>query len=141
MPTPEFKQIRSVEDLENVAEELGLPLMVKPVHEGSSLGARKVSNAEGMQEAWQNAVKYDRDVMCERWITGGDYTVGILNGSALPAIKIETDREFYDYQAKYLDDSTRYLCPCGLPQELGKRYVHPGTEGVQLNRLRRLGQG
>ena len=120
MPTPEFKQIRSVEDLENVAEELGLPLMVKPVHEGSSLGACKVSNAERLQDAWQNAVKYDSDVMCERWITGGDYTVGILNGSALPAIKIETDREFYDYQAKYLDDSTRYLCPCGLPQELEK---------------------
>ncbi len=120
LPTPEFKQVRCAEDLDNVAEDLGLPLMLKPVHEGSSLGACKVGSAEGLQEAWQNAVKYDRDVMCERWITGGDYTVGILNGSALPAIKIETDRDFYDYQAKYLDDSTRYLCPCGLPQELEK---------------------
>ena len=120
LPTPEFKQIRSVEDLENAAEELGLPLMVKPVHEGSSLGACKVITAEGLQEAWQNATRYDGDVICERWIAGGDYTVGILNGSALPAIKIETDREFYDYRAKYLDDSTRYLCPCGLPQELEK---------------------
>ena len=118
LPTPEFKQICCVEDLETVTEELGLPLMIKPVHEGSSFGAAKVVAAEGLQEAWLNAVKYDGDVICERWIAGGDYTVGILNESALPAIKIETDRDFYDYQAKYLDDTTRYLCPCGLPQEL-----------------------
>ena len=120
LPTPEFKQIRALEDLETVAEELGLPLMMKPVHEGSSYGAAKVVTAQGLREAWLNAVKYDREVMCERWIGGGDYTVGILNGHVLPAIKIETERDFYDYQAKYLDDTTRYLCPCGLPQELEK---------------------
>ena len=117
LSTPGFKLIRSEEDLHTAAKELGLPLMMKPVHEGSSLGTAKVSAAQGLKEAWLNATRYDNEVMCERWISGGDYTVGILNGHALPTIKIETDREFYDYQAKYLDDDTRYLCPCGLPQE------------------------
>lgn len=118
LPTPDFRHVRRLQDLEGVVEELGLPLMMKPVHEGSSCGAGKVVSAEGLQEAWLNAVGYDDDVMCEQWMPGGDYTVTVLNGRALPAIKIETDRDFYDYQAKYLDEDTRYLCPCGLPQEL-----------------------
>ncbi|MYH69696.1 MAG: D-alanine--D-alanine ligase [Gammaproteobacteria bacterium] len=118
LPTPEFKLIRSEQDLDAAARELGLPLMLKPVHEGSSLGAARVAAAEDLAEAWANALRYDDKVICERWMPGGDYTVGILHGHALPAIKIETDREFYDYHAKYLDDDTRYLCPCGLPQEL-----------------------
>lgn len=117
LTTPEFKLVRCEEDLHAAAQELGLPLMMKPVHEGSSLGAAKVVAAHGLKEAWINAIRYDNEVMCERWISGGDYTVGILNGHALPTIKIETGREFYDYQAKYLDDDTRYLCPCGLSQE------------------------
>ena len=118
LPTPEFKLIRSEQDLDAAAQELGLPLMMKPVHEGSSLGAARVAAAEDLAQAWANASGYDDRVICERWMPGGDYTVGILHGHALPAIKIETEREFYDYQAKYLDDDTRYLCPCGLPQEL-----------------------
>ena len=118
LPTPEFRQIHSAEDLKAIPEELGFPIMVKPVHEGSSCGAGKVTSKEGLLEAWRNAAEYDDRVMCERWITGGDYTVTILNGVALPAIKIETDREFYDYQAKYLDDDTRYICPCGLAEEI-----------------------
>ena len=118
LPTPEFRRVCCVQDLEAVAEELGLPLMMKPVHEGSSCGATKVISAAGLQEAWLNAVEYDDEVMCERWLPGGDYTVGILNGHALPTIKIETKRDFYNYQAKYLDNDTRCLCPCGLSQEL-----------------------
>ena len=118
LPTPEFRLIRREQDLHDAARDLGLPLMLKPVHEGSSLGAARVAAAEDLAQAWANALRYDDKVMCERWMPGGDYTVGILNGRALPAIKIETEREFYDYQAKYLDDGTRYLCPCGLPQEL-----------------------
>ena len=118
LPTPDFTLVRSEEDLETAARELGFPLMLKPVHEGSSLGAARVGAREDLRQAWVNASGYDDDIICERWMPGGDYTVGILHGHALPAIKIETDREFYDYQAKYLDDDTRYLCPCGLPQEL-----------------------
>ena len=118
LPTPDFKLVRSEQDLDAAARELGFPLIVKPVHEGSSLGISKVVAAEDLRPAWDNASGYDDDIICERWMPGGDYTVGILHGHALPAIKIETDREFYDYQAKYLDDDTRFLCPCGLPQEL-----------------------
>ena len=118
LPTPDFTLVRSEDDLETAAQELGFPLMLKPVHEGSSLGAARVGARDDLQRAWVNASRYDDDIICERWMPGGDYTVGILHGHALPAIKIETDREFYDYQAKYLDDDTRYLCPCGLPQEL-----------------------
>ena len=118
LPTPDFTLARSEDDLETAAQELGFPLMLKPVHEGSSLGAARVGAREDLRQAWVNASRYDDDIICERWMPGGDYTVGILHGHALPAIKIETDREFYDYQAKYLDDDTRYLCPCGLPQEL-----------------------
>lgn len=118
LPTPDFTLVRSEQDLDTAARELGFPLMLKPVHEGSSLGAARVGAREDLRRAWNNASRYDDDVICERWMPGGDYTVGILHGQALPAIKIETDREFYDYQAKYLDDDTRYLCPCGLPQEL-----------------------
>lgn len=118
LPTPDFTLVRAEEDLESAARELGFPLMLKPVHEGSSLGAARVGAREDLRQAWVNASRYDDDIICERWLPGGDYTVGILHGLALPAIKIETEREFYDYQAKYLDDDTRYLCPCGLPQEL-----------------------
>ena len=118
LPTPEFRLIRTEGDLDAAARELGLPLMMKPVHEGSSLGAARVAAAADLPEAWANALGYDDKVICERWMPGGDYTVGILHGHALPVIKIETQREFYDYRAKYLDDDTRYLCPCGLPREL-----------------------
>ena len=118
LPTPEFRLIRRRQDLQDAARDLGLPLMLKPVHEGSSLGAARVAAAEDLAQAWANALRYDDRVMCERWMPGGDYTVGIVNGRALPAIRIETEREFYDYQAKYLDDDTRYLCPCGLPQAI-----------------------
>ena len=118
LPTPEFRPVRDERDLRDAAQALGLPLMMKPVHEGSSLGAARVVAAADLRAAWENAVRYDHEVLCERWLPGGDYTVGILNGRALPTIKIETKREFYDYQAKYLDDDTRYLCPCGLPPAL-----------------------
>ncbi len=116
LPTPRFRLLRAAADLEGAPWELGLPLMVKPSREGSSYGAAKVETTAALEAAWRNAAKYDEDVICEEWLSGGDYTVSLLDGEALPAIKIETVREFYDYQAKYLDDDTRYLCPCGLPE-------------------------
>ena len=136
LSTPEFRLIRVEADLHAAAQELGLPLMMKPVHEGSSLGAAKVVAAQELKEAWLNATGYDDKVMCERWIQGGDYTVGILNGHALPAIKIETERDFYDYHAKYLDDDTRYLCPCGLAQETEEELA-----GLALEAFDAIGAG
>ena len=91
--------------------------MVKPVNEGSSIGMAKVSSANTLIEALNDAFKFDDTVLLERWITGQEYTVSILNGNALPAIRMHTNNTFYDYQAKYQSNETQYYCPCGLQQE------------------------
>ena len=114
LPTPEFVLLASAPDLE-VAAGLGFPLMVKPVHEGSSIGMARVDDAQALAEAWTAARDYDDQVIAERWITGAEYTVAVLDGGPLPLIRLETPRGFYDYEAKYRADSTRYHCPCGLP--------------------------
>ena len=113
LPTPGFVVLRDAADLAT-AEELGFPLMVKPAHEGSSLGLTKAGSPAALREAWLKAREYDGDVLAERWISGGEYTVGILGQEALPVIRLETPHEFYDYDAKYFASDTRYLIPCGL---------------------------
>ncbi len=114
LPTPPFRELDGEPDPEALVHELGLPLMVKPVREGSSLGASKVTAATEVRAAWRAAAAHDSRVMAEAWITGGEYTAPLIAGRALPLIKLETPRSFYDYEAKYHDDRTRYLCPCGL---------------------------
>ena len=120
LPTPKFVQLHEATDWNAVVADLGLPLAVKPVHEGSSLGAARVENAAGLEPAWREAVAFDAAVMAEPWIMGEEYTVGILADEALPVIRLETPREFYDYQAKYKADDTRYHCPAGLDAETEK---------------------
>lgn len=120
LPTPEFIELNENSDWQNVGETLGLPLMVKPVREGSSFGATKVKTIDHIKAAWQSAYKYDKKVIAERWIVGAEYTVPILENEILPLIRLETPREFYDYQAKYEDDTTQYICPCGLDAEKEK---------------------
>lgn len=100
--------------------ELSFPLMVKPAHEGSSIGMRKVDDAEQLADAVAEAEKFDTEVLVEQWIQGAEFTVAILNGEALPAIRLETPNRFYDYEAKYEANTTRYLCPCGLNAEQEK---------------------
>ena len=100
--------------------ELSFPLMVKPAHEGSSIGMRKVDDAEQLAAAIAEAEKFDTEVLVEQWIQGAEFTVAILNGEALPAIRLETPNRFYDYEAKYEANTTRYLCPCGLDAEQEK---------------------
>ncbi|HEU5339195.1 MAG TPA: D-alanine--D-alanine ligase [Sulfuricaulis sp.] len=117
IPTPAYTVLESGTDLDKVAAKLGLPLFVKPVREGSSLGVSKVKTVTELRTAWKGAAKYDDQVIAERFIDGAEITCGVLGDQALPLIKIETDREFYDYEAKYLLDTTRYLCPCGLPAD------------------------
>jgi D-alanine-D-alanine ligase len=112
--TPPWIELRGAADCERAVSELGLPLAVKPATQGSSVGMSRVENAAELPAAWRAASALDPVVIAERWITGGEYTVGILQGVALPAIRIETPRSFYDYQAKYFADDTRYLIPCGL---------------------------
>lgn len=124
LPTPAFVELSASTNWKSVCDELGLPLMVKPVHEGSSFGASKVKRAEDLEAAWRTAYKFDKRVMAECWITGNEYTVPLLGGRALPIIRLVTPREFYDYEAKYESETTQYLCPCGLEageeQALGK---------------------
>jgi D-alanine-D-alanine ligase len=114
LPTPAFMSLTGDSDWDAVIEQLGLPLAVKPAHEGSSLGATRVTQAAELEPAWQTAVAFDAEVIAEPWILGEEYTVAILGGEALPVIRLETPREFYDYQAKYQTNDTLYHCPCGL---------------------------
>jgi D-alanine-D-alanine ligase len=116
LPTPAFALIREEADLA-AAAALGFPLMVKPVHEGSSVGMARADDAGQLRQAWRAATVYDRCILAERWISGGEYTCALLDAAPLPVIRLETPRAFYDYEAKYLSDSTRYHCPCGLSAE------------------------
>jgi len=117
MPTPEFRLLRSEYDVHEAAASMPFPVMVKPAREGSSIGMTPVDDAGELLQAWRLAAGYDAEVMVERWISGPEYTGAVLAGEALPLIHLETPRSFYDYQAKYLLESTRYHCPCGLPPE------------------------
>lgn len=114
LPTPDFTVLHADADWAAVLESLGGEVMVKPAHEGSSIGMSRVQSAAELQAAYANAAQYDGSVLVERLIVGGEYTVAILDGKALPPIKLETDHRFYDFDAKYLAEDTRYLCPCGL---------------------------
>jgi len=117
LPIPDFMMLNEHSDWNAVVQRLGLPLFVKPANEGSSVGISKVKQVSELKAAYEAAAKHDKLVIAERFIGGGEYTAAILNGRALPVIKIEPANEFYDYEAKYLRDDTRYLCPCGLSAE------------------------
>ena len=120
LPIPAYTLLDEQSDWDAVVQQLGLPLFVKPANEGSSVGISKVKTVGELYGAYQAAAKHDSLVLAESFIGGGEYTVAILcdaaNGGdeALPVIKIEPANEFYDYEAKYLRNDTRYLCPCGL---------------------------
>ena len=115
--TPDFELVQADSDFAAIEARLGLPLFVKPANEGSSIGISKVKAAGGLRPAYELAAEADPLVIAERYMGGGEYTVGILGDVALPAIRIVPANEFYDYEAKYLRDDTQYLCPCGLPAE------------------------
>ena len=114
LPTPPFEIVNRNTNFSHVVSKLGLPLFVKPAREGSSLGVTKVFSSEGCAEAVETALNYDEIVLAEKFVMGPEYTAGILQGNVLPLIRLETKGHFYDYDAKYLSDETRYICPCGL---------------------------
>ena len=114
LPTPPYAILDSKTNLGAVAKKLRTPLFVKPASEGSSVGMTKVKKPADLEEAFALAVNYDPVVIAETFIDGPELTVAILGERVLPIIRIETPREFYDYEAKYLADDTRYLIPCGL---------------------------
>lgn len=117
LPTPAYALLSEKTDWNACMAALGGAAIVKPACEGSSIGMRRVTTEQELQEAFAYAKNFAGAVLAEAWISGAEFTVAILNGSALPAIRLETNRDFYDFEAKYLSDSTRYLCPCGLSAE------------------------
>ncbi len=114
LPTPAYAMLQGDTDWEACMAALGGNAIVKPACEGSSIGMRKVGSAAGLREAFAYARGFAGSVLAETWISGAEFTVAVLNGVAQPVIRLETGREFYDFEAKYLSNSTRYICPCGL---------------------------
>ncbi|HXV08224.1 MAG TPA: D-alanine--D-alanine ligase [Burkholderiales bacterium] len=115
LPTPRWEILDAGCDWGAVAAGLGLPLIVKPVHEGSTLGLTKVTRADELPAAYALAARYDRLVLAEEFVAGSELTAGFVGDQALPLIRIEAPEGKYDYQHKYFSDETRYFCPCGLP--------------------------
>jgi D-alanine-D-alanine ligase len=114
IPTTEYMLLRGPQDFETCVARLGLPIIVKPATQGSSVGMSKVEKAADLPAAYQAAAAVDAVVFAEQWIVGSEYTVAMLQGRALPSIRIETPAAFYDYQAKYFRNDTQYHCPSGL---------------------------
>jgi D-alanine-D-alanine ligase len=112
--TADYVVLRGQQDFEIAVERLGVPMIVKPATQGSSVGMSKVEKAGDLPAAYELAAKIETAVFAEPWITGKEYTVAVLQGQALPSIRIETPKTFYDYEAKYFRNDTRYFCPSGL---------------------------
>ncbi len=118
LPTPRYRVLQAQDDWAAVAQDLGLPLIVKPANEGSTLGLTKVTAAAQLPAAYELAAKKYRDTaLAETFVDGPEYTAGILGDSVLPLIRIEAPQGNYDYHHKYFSDDTKYLCPCGLPAQ------------------------
>ena len=114
LSTPEFEVLTAHSDFDAIAARFGA-VMVKPAHEGSSIGMSRANDGAELRAAFAAASRYDAVVLAERLIVGAEFTVALLGERALPPIRLETDNTFYDYDAKYVRNDTRYICPCGLP--------------------------
>lgn len=117
LSTPKWFVMQSARDIDACIAELGFPVIVKPAQEGSSIGMSKADTREELTEALRVAQQYHCDVYAEQWVQGQEYTVGVLAGEALPAIRLQTPNAFYDFEAKYRANNTQYHCPCGLNPE------------------------
>ena len=116
LPTPRYAILDADTDWAAVAADLGLPIFVKPAHEGSSMGATKVVDADQLEAAWALAARYDTLVIAEEFVSGQELTAPFLENRVLPLVRIVAPDGNYDYQNKYFTDVTRYDCPCGLPE-------------------------
>lgn len=123
LPTAPYRIIAKDTNLDDVIASLGLPLIIKPVHEGSSVGMSKVEKAEDLAGAVEKATLHDAVVMAEKWITGREYTISFLNGQPLPVIRLQppADVAFYDYETKYNRNDVEYGIPCGLAADVEKQ--------------------
>ena len=117
IPTPGYRVATATTDWMQLVAELGLPLIVKPAREGSTIGITKVARVDGSElaDAWRIAAKHDDLVLVEEFVAGQELTAAIVNGVALPLIRIEAPQGNYDYHSKYFSDETKYFCPAGLP--------------------------
>ena len=114
--SPRSVLLQADSDVSEIIENLGVPLIVKPAREGSTIGLSKIHSKQELTAAYQLAAKHDSMVLAEEFIEGAELTVGILGETPLPVVKIEVAGDLYDYEAKYLSDDTQYFCPSGLPE-------------------------
>jgi D-alanine-D-alanine ligase len=118
LPTPGFVWVSELMPFDIQQFDLPFPVIVKPCHEGSSIGMRKVYDSESLVEAVDYALEFDSEVLIEQWITGREYTGAVLNNKALSLIELKTTHDFYDFEAKYKSNDTQYICPCDLGSDL-----------------------
>lgn len=131
LATPAWLQLKEPADIERCEALLGFPVIVKPAQEGSSIGMSRAKNGEELVKAWRLAAECDCDVFAEQWVTGEEYTVAVIQQTALPVIRLETENSFYDFDAKYISNSTQYHCPCGLSEEAEKSIQELAIEACQ----------
>ena len=129
--TPAYAVIRGPEDFDAVIDQLGLPLMIKPSDEGSSIGLTKVERAGELPAAFAAAASYRCAVFAEQWITSDEYTAAVLHDEVLPLIRIDAANTFYDYEAKYFSEETGYVCPCGLSPERERHFADVAWQAFQ----------
>ena len=141
IPTPKYRMVDAGTDWMRTVAELGLPLIVKPAREGSTIGITKVAKIDHdeMALAYKEAAKHDSLVLVEEFVAGAELTASIVNGRALPLIRIEAPQGWYDYHSKYFSDDTKYHCPAGLPDATETGNSRDGDEGVRHRRLQWLG--
>jgi D-alanine-D-alanine ligase len=132
IPTPRHEVMHAGADAAALVARLGLPLVVKPAREGSSIGVTRVASVEKLAAAYEAAREYDDTVLAEQFIAGPEYTAGVLDGEALPLIRIEAPEGNYDYRNKYFGNETRYHCPCGLPGQAERAIQRQALAAFEL---------
>jgi D-alanine-D-alanine ligase len=130
--TAAFVSVDAASKWADVSASIGSKMMIKPACEGSSIGMSLVENEAEFNEAMALALRYDTDVIAEKWISGNEYTVAILGDVALPMIRLKTDHRFYDYEAKYQSNDTQYICPCGLDEKVEQEIQQQALQAFKL---------
>lgn len=130
--SPRSVLLNAQSDFEKVAQTLGLPLIIKPAREGSTIGLSKIQYAPDLPGAYRLAAEHDFLVLAEEFIAGTELTAAILGDTALPLVRIEVSGDLYDYEAKYLSDDTRYYCPCGLPETQINEIQYQALQAYQV---------
>lgn len=118
LPTPNFIRVSDYAPFDEANFTLDFPVIVKPIHEGSSIGMRKVDTMPALFDAIDYAKSFDSEVLVEQWIEGREFTCAVLGDKTLPLIELKTDHDFYDFEAKYQSNDTQYICPVDLPEKL-----------------------